>query len=171
MKKVKVLIDSWFMNKWMSKQPQTVAEQTWGRYSSTGSGGTAWAENWDHITWPGHTVHQQLWILQDVSQSIFLLFVLIVCHSPFCRRTRMGSKESIVSTVQSIRNTSRDSFIGNFYKGVFCNKNRHSLRIGRVSHSHTVHWTERVLIGNSDKSSLLFLFMVNSFRVRISSTV
>lgn len=85
-------------------------------------------------------LHQQLCILQDVSQSIFLLFALIICYGPFCRRTRMGSKESIVSMVQSVHNTSRDSFNGNFNKGGFCDMKRHSLRIEMEVHS--IQFTE-----------------------------
>lgn len=119
---------------------QAVAEHAWGRYSSTGSGGTAWVENWDRITWPGHALHQQLCILRDVSQSIFLLFALIMCYSPSCRTPGMRSEGSIVSMVQSIHNTSRDSFNGNFNKGGFCNMNRHSLRIGMEAHS--IQFTE-----------------------------
>lgn len=65
-----------------------------------------------------------------IFQSIFLLLALIMCYSPFHRRTKMESKESIVSIVQSIHNTSRDSFKGNFNKDVFCVVNRYSLRTG-----------------------------------------
>lgn len=48
----------------------------------------------------------------------------------------MGSKESIVSIGQSIHNTSRDLFKGNFNKGGFCVMNRHSVRTGI---EHTAH--------------------------------
>lgn len=47
-----------------------------------------------------------------------LLFVLVMCYSPFCRKTRRG-RESIVSVVQSIHNSSRDLLNSSFSKSGF----------------------------------------------------
>lgn len=107
-----------------------------------------------------------------VFQSIFLLFALIMCYSPFHRRTKMGSKESTVSIVQSIHDTSRDSFKGNFNKGGFCVMNRHSLRTGIEAHAiQPIHWIKGVLMGNWDENSHQFLLSANSFRMWVRSIV
>lgn len=136
MRKVKVLIDSWLLNKW-TKNPRQ-----W--QSTLGAGTAALGVEGLHEWRTGTTSPDQgiLCISNSASSRMSprdLLFALIMCYSPFCRRTKMGSKENIVSIVHSIHNTARDSFNGNFIKGGFL-RYEQSLRIGMEAHS--IQFTE-----------------------------
>lgn len=84
---------------------------------------------------------------RNVIQSIFLLLALVVCNSPFHRRARMGSKESIVSISQSIHNPSRDSLRAILTRVVLCYEQTFSKNCDR-SPFHTVHsLNKRVFYG------------------------
>lgn len=120
MRKVKVLIDSWLLSRWTNK---TTPGSGRARHEScTTSQGVQEVNEWRAGTmspYQGIPCISNSASSRNVFQSIFLLLVLIMCYSPFHRRTRMGSKENIVSIGWSIHNTSRDLLKGNFNKGVF----------------------------------------------------